>query len=165
MVAIRQLILGAATVFAVACGNGDGEGQDPDAAVGDAPPEGDGDVAADADAAPPEGDGDVATDADAAPPEGDGDDATDADAAPRLDEAHAGWRRPLCFNCHGVTVIYPHEGSGLSPPDCRGCHGTNGAPTPGHAVPESGMCTDCHRAVSHFADFSAPEDCLACHRP
>lgn len=90
---------------------------------------------------------------------------SDAPAAPQLTDSHPGWRQQLCFDCHGVTTRYPHTAELRRPPDCRACHGPNGAPQPEHAVREGGRCGACHATVRHFAAFDSPDDCIACHHP
>lgn len=99
-------------------------------------------------------------------PSGDASSGSDSDAsdsAPHLNSSHPGWKRPLCFDCHGNTAPAAHPSETYRPPDCVGCHGYNGAMHQDHAVAENTGCAACHATVTHVPAFNAPADCIRCH--
>lgn len=84
---------------------------------------------------------------------------------PQLSAKHSGWKKALCFDCHGTTASYKHPKDKYKPTNCGGCHGYNGAPHKDHATKSKGNCTGCHSASksAHIAKFTSPDDCILCH--
>jgi hypothetical protein len=87
-----------------------------------------------------------------------------APAAPakHLTKKHSGWRKTACLGCHDAASLAKHRSPGLQPADCGPCHGYNGAPHEGHAIPIN-PCGRCHARVEHAATFTSPGDCIKCH--
>jgi hypothetical protein len=95
-----------------------------------------------------------------ADPGGDVDAVTGATQKLLLDETHAGWQNPGCWNAAGCHVADDHN-EGLDPYLCVSCHGTNGAPA-GHGQT---TCAGCHLSPEdHPAEgFPTPLSCRTCH--
>lgn len=76
-----------------------------------------------------------------------------------LKDGHAGWKsKALCESCHAASHDEAFSGA-----ECASCHGGNGAALrpAGHA---NNGCVDCHAGAHPDANYSAPNDCGACHK-
>ena len=75
-----------------------------------------------------------------------------------LDDAHQGWRDPLCWDCHDTKTTH---NSDKAPYECVACHGTNGASA---AHTTQTPCSGCHSSAHGGGDdFPDPDSCQTCH--
>jgi len=104
-------------------------------------------------------DADTDTDIDA---DTDSDSDSDSDSdAPELDNSHPGWLMAGCWaaGCHDKAVDHNPD---MTPDQCAGCHGNNGATPRNH----SRTCSGCHSPVQYHdpqEDFNSGAVCAACH--
>lgn len=83
-----------------------------------------------------------------------------------LTNAHTGWAKSNCIDCHTVN-----HNAGYKESNCTACHGLNGSPN----IPSShnlshddsnsyAECANCHSLAHSGRGYESPVDCKACHR-